>query len=239
LARYFSFLEVEKMHKKILTEICCLIFNITICYSVEIPLGKITTSEKSGSVGYVDIEKVFSLHPKILTAKLEYNRICAELNEQLYNKKQEIVEMEQKIDELKESIDELKKQLEVNVSTGSSDVSVSSTTAQQIEVSTMTAKSDQEKTQKDLDELQKLFVEKSTGIELKKKEYEDMEKETETKLFDFEQSNTLGFMGEMYKVLEKIAIENKISVIIDKPSILYGEPGIDFTEEVKNRLRGK
>jgi len=45
-------------------------------------------------------------------------------------------------------------------------------------------------------------------------------------------------MGKIYQVLEELAREEGIAVIIDVHSVLYGQPGIDLTERLIDRIAG-
>jgi Skp family chaperone for outer membrane proteins len=70
-------------------------------------------------------------------------------------------------------------------------------------------------------------------------EYDIKRKEKEIELAEFEKNKTLAIMSDFYRLIEDIAKEENISVVVEKSSILYGLPKVDLTEKARERLRGK
>jgi len=83
------------------------------------------------------------------------------------------------------------------------------------------------------------IVTKKQTLQKKEWEYEEFKKKVETELKDFEESKTLLVMGELYRIIEDLAKEENISIVVEKASILYGQAKTDLTEKVLDRIRGK
>jgi Skp family chaperone for outer membrane proteins len=54
-----------------------------------------------------------------------------------------------------------------------------------------------------------------------------------------EEENTNKVLEDIYKVLERVAEDENISLIVDKNQILYGQSAKDLTDKVLERLRGR
>ena len=93
--------------------------------------------------------------------------------------------------------------------------------------------------QKSLIDAENNLAQKTAIFNAKNNEYENRKKEVDKELKEFDHNNTLKILGEIYKIIEEIAKEENISIIVDKSNILYGLSGIDLTDKVKERLQGK
>jgi Skp family chaperone for outer membrane proteins len=101
--------------------------------------------------------------------------------------------------------------------------------------------------QKEIEILRKSLKEQAIFTEREKRAREEELKEKERELDLFiedakkylmqkEQTLTKGIIDDIYSVIEEIATEMGLSVVLDKQSILYGAPVFDITEKVIQRL---
>jgi len=54
-----------------------------------------------------------------------------------------------------------------------------------------------------------------------------------------EASNTQDVLSDIYKMLEKIAVEENLTIVVDKNNVLYGQASQDLTEKLRDRMRGR
>ncbi|OGS22632.1 MAG: hypothetical protein A2252_03370 [Elusimicrobia bacterium RIFOXYA2_FULL_39_19] len=97
-----------------------------------------------------------------------------------------------------------------------------------------------------IEDIQRRISEKETEIALikdavlkKQQENTSLKKKSDKALKDYEKNRTMALIGELYKIIEELAKEEDISIVIEKSNILYGTGGTDLTDKVLERLRGK
>lgn len=182
-------------------------------------------------IGVVDMDKLMNEHP--YAKKVQQDIV-------LYkeNKTAEITTLEKEVEELLKQklaiiteIEQLKTQFDIIKSTQ---------TEQNVEFSTPTVQTDTqqlqqlastiETKQKNLDELNRTIEEKNLQIKQKKQEIE-------TEVVKMKQKSEVLLYAELYKIIQQIAQEEGLNVIINKSGILYGEPDVDITEKVIKKLK--
>jgi hypothetical protein len=72
----------------------------------------------------------------------------------------------------------------------------------------------------------------------KKSELEEMRRQAKADLASFEGQQSQLILGKIYQALRDVAVEEQVSVVVDKSSILYGDAAIDLTEKLQQRVRG-
>lgn len=133
----------------------------------------------------------------------------------------------------------------ISTATGTNSISVS-TQAIQTEQPGLSIQAQYDKVNSTIEADEKQISEKETDLVLKKdlitkkqQEYTDYKKKNEKDLKEYEKNKTLALMGELYKIIEDLAKEENISIVIEKTNVLYGSGGIDLTNKILERLRGK
>jgi len=84
-----------------------------------------------------------------------------------------------------------------------------------------------------------ILNQKQQLLSQKEKEIEEKEIEKQKELDEFKKNKMLYIMKDFYNIIEQLAKEENISIIVEKSSILYGLPQIDLTQKVRERLRGR
>jgi Skp family chaperone for outer membrane proteins len=223
--------------------------------AIEIPLE---TTKGGESFGYVDVQKLFEAYPKVLEAKQECEKFKSE-------KKEEIIKLENEIETLNNDVKESGNKINILKNTAASaqilpavvstktSVSTSSSNAPaaagpaavstQASVLTSSSNASTAAVVPDLDarisSFTAIIAEKKALVEKKSKELDEKKAKVEKELSELEDCKTQLIMADFYSVILDIAKEENISVVVDKSSILYGQPGIDLTDKVLDRLRGK
>ena len=73
----------------------------------------------------------------------------------------------------------------------------------------------------------------------KKSNIADKLKHNKQELCDLEARQTDEVLQDIYNIVEKIAKELNINVILDRKDVLYGQPYQDLTDKVIERLQGR
>jgi Skp family chaperone for outer membrane proteins len=201
--------------------------------AIEIPLQ---TTKGGESFGYVDVQKLFEAYPKVLEAKQE----CIKLKSE---KKEEIIKLENEIEALNNDVKESGNKINILKNTTASDQILPAAVSTQAPVSSGTTNAPAAAVVPDLDarisSFTAIIAEKTALVEKKSKELDEKKAKVEKEVSELEDCKTQLIMADFYSVILDIAKEENISVVVDKSSILYGQPGIDLTDKVLDRLRGK
>jgi len=64
-------------------------------------------------------------------------------------------------------------------------------------------------------------------------------KATKEDIIKLEADNTKAVLNDIYKMLEKIAVEDNLTIVIDKNNVLYGRASQDLTDKLRDRMRGR
>ncbi|MCS7184900.1 MAG: OmpH family outer membrane protein [bacterium] len=83
-----------------------------------------------------------------------------------------------------------------------------------------------------LNEKQMLLEQKTIDLDLKKKRLE-------SELQELSRIKTAKVMGKLYRIIEEVAIEEGLSVVIDKADAIWFSESIDITDAVRKKLHGK
>jgi len=68
---------------------------------------------------------------------------------------------------------------------------------------------------------------------------EDKVKSNKDELIKLEDTNTKAVLADIYKLLDKLAVEFNLTIVIDKNNVLYGQASQDLTDKVRERMRGR
>ena len=72
----------------------------------------------------------------------------------------------------------------------------------------------------------------------KERDYKKHQADAEKNLLDIESRRTEILLGKIHRVVQDIARQEGVSVVVDKTSILYGHDAVDLTEKVMKKLKG-
>ncbi|MCG3203883.1 MAG: hypothetical protein KCHDKBKB_00560 [Elusimicrobia bacterium] len=202
------------MNKKIAVSLFLLLGNLQWIYSIDIPLSGATNSGGGAKLGYVDMDKIFQVFPQTQAAKEDYAKQLKKKRDQLSAKETELKDIEGKISVLEST---LKQGTSAPPSPeGEASESIASAT-NNMSQSIQTMKNE---------------------LEAKKMELLELKKQASTELAAFESQQSQLILGKIYQALKDVALEEQVTVVVDKSSILYGESSIDLTEKLQQRVRG-
>jgi Skp family chaperone for outer membrane proteins len=184
--------------------------------ALEIPVENIEATA-GFAVGYVDMEKIFQEFPQTQQSKVEYL-------ENIEKKRLALLDKELEINSVKERIDSLKKTIEAGINPAS-EVAPGTETPGAPETSVQDA---------------------AAGLVLRQQELSEKEKDLETERLKIEQDlvneerrRSQAILGHIYLILQELAEEAQVSVVVDKTSILYGTAEVDLTEKLRERLKNE
>lgn len=222
------------------------------CYGIRIPLegGTATHGATEGTmrIGVVDIEMIFREFPETKRGQKELENELKGAQEQIEVKKKEIEELQKEVDEMHAVEDKTGNLPGMKLSrdaTGQAGVEVSTSTGAALDVEARESGQeflkDKKDTKKKEDQkgFEKLYKSKKELLQKKKDELGKFIKESEANLLAMEERRSREILGKLYRVLEKIAREESLDIILDKNYVLYGQPAIDVTEKLKKRLAGE
>lgn len=237
----------------IFVTVCLMLTSQNGIWAIQVPLGG---TGGGTSVGFVDMNELFKGYSKVMEAKDEFNKMRESKNKELNETEKkmgtlnsEIRTNEDKIKELRQNLKVLKSSIQVPVT----DIVVADSTgsvysvAEVVETPSQPAvASERILILKQIGETENLIASQQDTLDNMKeelsavqKEYSDRKVQNEKELKEFEGNKTLKIMAELYRIIEDLAKEENISIVVEKTSVLYGQPVIDLTEKVKERLRGK
>jgi Skp family chaperone for outer membrane proteins len=185
--------------------------------ALEIPVENIATPSGS-AVGFVDIEKIFQEFPETQRAKAEYMS-------SIEKKRIALLDKELEIKSIKDRIDSLKKTLEPETGSAATAPAKSTGTVDSSGAPAEGAAAALVLRQQELDEKEK-------GLETERLKIEQ-------ELVDEERHRSQAILGHIYVVLQELAEEAQVSVVVDKSSILYGTAQVDLTAKLRERLRAE
>jgi Skp family chaperone for outer membrane proteins len=83
-----------------------------------------------------------------------------------------------------------------------------------------------------IDGLKKELEQQRASLRLKVRQNKD-------ELSQLEEKQTAEVLADMYELLQKVAKDENVTIIIDKNDILYGQASLDLTDKVRERLQGR
>jgi Skp family chaperone for outer membrane proteins len=228
--------------------------------AIEIPLGTVRPApegaaapEQSGAIAYVNVDKVFAEHP--MTKRLK-NEFLAEVEK----RRKEIDDMQNAINEEQRvilssatQVTQAKAQLQqLRSKTGAAASPTEPVTAPLPAPTTGTAESavapaaDSADAAALVSAKESEIRDKEAGIELMKQNVDKMKQYMEARLQTskqdlqaLEEKNTDDVLADIYHLLEKVARDENVTLILNKDDILYGQSVKDLTPKVLERLQGR
>jgi len=229
--------------------------------AVEIPLNggvispgggtKGESKNSSAGIAYLDIEMIFNEHPMTARLKGEFEAEVAKRKKELSDMEgsikylqgvilsstTEINKLKTEIDQVNNAIKEKNKPPQTILLPGTTTLFVVPAA-----VSTSTVKADPAI----IDADEKTIKDKEAGIELIKadilKKQQEIVKKNKTnkeELIKLEDTNTKAVLSDIYKVIETLALEYNLTIVVDKNNVLYGQASQDLTDKLRDRMRGR
>lgn len=156
----------------------------------------------------------------------------ANLEKELEDTLKEEISLNMEINQIQHQISKLESELEITISTLSA-VSQSTptiTTTDNKENKLAELKEEINKKQKNLENIRETIDNKKNKIKMEK---EKIEKEIEQKKQRYE----IEIYAELYKIIQQIAKNENINIVIEKSAILYGTPQVDITQKVIDLIK--
>jgi len=227
--------------------------------AVEIQLDQVQNKEeKPGmNVGYVDVGELFEEHPMTARLKEEFLKEADKRKQAEKDFHSKITAMEgvvvsstTEIKQLKQEIENLRKnQTQVLTVPQSQGAVLSSSTSAAPEVAVKSSAPAQmtiANPEQEIKDKLVLISDKEKGIEALKNEIEkskaalsELRKKDKKELEALENKQSETVMADLYQVIEEVAKEEDLTVIMDKNNILYGKSAKNVTDKVRQRLRGR
>ncbi|HAH07990.1 MAG TPA: hypothetical protein DCM05_15940 [Elusimicrobia bacterium] len=89
-----------------------------------------------------------------------------------------------------------------------------------------------------LKELQDSLELKRKQLAAKEEEFQKHQSQVERNLLELENRRSEILLGKIYTVIQEVARENGVGVVVDKNQILFGQNSVDLTEKVIKKLEG-
>ncbi|MFH1283245.1 MAG: OmpH family outer membrane protein [bacterium] len=247
---------------RLILSIILLVFPFAL-YAVEIPLTKTLSSDgaATNTFAIVDMSKVLDNFPETQRKQKEFEKKVGEIEEKLKLKEEEVAKLQAEIDASRVTNRQEEKKTQPEPSMDGfilTESTQTAETAQDIEAE-IEANQDDESAiieKQNQDKAVSQEVDKSTStasvivdpkvLEEKKKELEEksgelanLKEESNIEIQELHISFRQQVMGKIYVVLQELAGEEGIEIIVDKNNVLYGKPNIDLTQKLVDRLSGK
>jgi Skp family chaperone for outer membrane proteins len=231
-------------------------------FGIQIPLERntvISGGKETTSIGYVDIEKVFAEHPM-------KKRLQEEFQADVEKRKKDITDIDKSIGDLEKVIissttDVNRAKLELDIlraqvaqqpqSPATTGLLPGTTASMQQQPSaaassgTVTGAPPAVNTAV-IQGKEAALKDKETGLTELKKELDKKKdeislhiKQNKSELAALEEKNTAAVLADIYGILQKVATDEGVTVIIDKNDVLYGQSTRDLTSKVLERLAGR
>ena len=194
---------------------------------------------EAGSVGYVDIEKVFREYPETQRAKESFKTELERKEKVILDRKKEIFAMRGEIARLK-----LEREFTLKLSTmpyapppdpeqavlNAPVVSTVAAVGVEVQFST-TAMSPVVALDYRIAAAQRRLLELEVA-------FKSFQAASEKEMVAFESRKTEIVLGKIYYALRELSVQESVSVVVDKKSILYGQKAVDLTDKLLRKLRG-
>ncbi len=230
------------------------VFTVSTAHAIELSLEE--NRAERGSVGYVDMQRLFKSSPDAARAKEGLEELVRQAEERVNIKKAELLRLRQEFGSLKIERNELEKSVPAMPAPPSAPLSstlpsksteppnavlvaVGTTTAALV-VSTATvlplAVTGPTVAQRLL-EFDGKIAAKQVQIDHIQDEIDHERLDSEHALLDAEGRKTDQVFARLYRVISEVAKHEGISVVVDKSAMLYGHPALDLTDKVLKQLR--
>ncbi|MCX5782852.1 MAG: OmpH family outer membrane protein [Elusimicrobia bacterium] len=218
-------------------------------HAVEIMLEQ--NRAESGSVGYVDLERIFSEYPETLRAQNDFEAEVKSRENQISVKKEEVFALKSKLGRMKQ-----KRQLMLFIAMNSKRPAnpmyfeFTAKTMQDLkseispafsnlpEIGPVYSKNfERPREFKLIEPISREIEQAERELSAKERELRRFQNSSEKELLDYENRRSELILGKIYYALLELVDSEKITVVIDKKSMLYGRTAVDLTNKLLKKLR--
>jgi len=86
-------------------------------------------------------------------------------------------------------------------------------------------------------DLEDKITAKQREVEDKEKAYKEFEAKSEADLIELEKHRVQLLLGKLYEVVQEVAKEEGVSVVVDKKAILFGQKAVDLTDKLLEKVK--
>ncbi len=190
------------------------LYTLISLHAVEIPLD--VKEGKMTNIAYVDMELVYNVSPQKSKMMEAYNELKKNYDVKISSITAAIESKKEEFENISKEIEKIKSRPAVAASTGTETADTSLSGAYEKELT------------------KKLIADSVNNLE---KDLQEIREKMASEMAEFEKAEVSDVLEQIYRVLEAIAKEDELSLIIDKNYILYGPPGYDITHKVVERLK--
>ncbi|HAZ07261.1 MAG TPA: hypothetical protein DCZ01_01785 [Elusimicrobia bacterium] len=217
-----------------------------------------------GSVGFVDMQRLFSASPDSARAKESFEELVRQAEERLNLKKAEAAKLRLDLEALKVERETLARSTPTAAAapesakisprtlalpgmtpleaspTSPPAASTSAPAAPAVVVSTIAAPATGAAILQNqrLLELDGRIIGLQADLDHKEAEIKRERQEADKGLIGVEGRKTDQVLARLYRAINEVAHREGVSVVVDKTAILYGHPAVDITDKVLKHLRG-
>jgi Skp family chaperone for outer membrane proteins len=237
--------KIEIKEKKIfLIILLCIIYNYVQLFCLELTSKDATVIR----VGVVDMDKILTNYDfakkwdeNFQSFKTAKQTLIMELDKELDDLVRKKIALRTEIDQLQMQLEQLEKTYQQKVEVSTFSISLS-TESGMVENSSYIVEDDKYKEnvsqlkntilakQKDFDEISKSVEDKKGQIESKKQLIQE-------EILQYKDKIESEIYAHLYNIIEKVAKQEKLNLVIEKSGILYGVSEIDITEKILKLLR--
>jgi len=199
-------------------------------------------------IAYVDMEMAFLEHPLSNRAKEEFTVEVEKKKDELLVMENDLLKLqsdlkakEAEIKDTQDKIDLLKTESPVikSTSTTSSLASIIASTSTASVLSSEKMTELLKSTEEEVKIKQSEYNAISIDIEKKRAEIADKNKKNKDELYTLEEYKSAEVLKDIFQIVNKVAQDEGISMIIDKNDVLFAQPYQDITQKVLDRMRGR
>ena len=186
-------------------------------------------------IAYIDMENVFNEHPLSSRSKEEFTIEVEKRKNELLNFENELLKLQADLKVKEGEIKDSQDKIDLLKTESSATINKSTTSLLSSDKMTELIKS----TDEDVKIKQMEYNAISVNIEKKRADIEERNKNNKNELSVLEESKSAEVLKDIFEIINKIAQEDGILMIIDKNDVLYSQPYQDITKKVLDRMRGR
>lgn len=186
-----------------------------------------------GSVGYVDLQRLFADSPDAQRAKESFAALVRQAEERVNLRKAELLKLGRELDAARAERDALAKSMAPASVAASTPAAQSAATP----ASSTTAAATDAAAAKRLLELDAKAAAVQADIGRRESALAQEHDDADRGLLDVESRRTDQVLARLYRAVSEVARREGVSVVVDKTTILYGHPAVDLTDKVLACLR--
>ncbi len=215
-------------------------------FCLEIPVQDFTVIR----VGVVDMNQVISEYPNAQKLRQEIELFRQNKLSEVTNLEKEIddlikqkISLTTELEQLKTQLNQLSSTLITSVSSDTNKVEISSynVVISSIQISTHSVQNNQNL---QIEQINSAIQTKENNLKRieetlvsKKQQLENKKREIDTEVQKMKDKAETNIYADLYKIIQQVAKQHGLNIVIDKSGIIYGEANIDITQEVIKKFK--